>query len=97
MRAAFNILAGVVCVLWGGLSWLGINFAERVTAQHVPGFPNATQIFYYIGVPGAVTGILILSAVIFDSVFRSPMWLGILSIVALLALPLYLYPYGGGV
>jgi len=100
MRIAANILAGLDCVFWGGLLWLGINFAERVTAQHVPGYPNATQIFFYIGVPAGVTAALILSAVILNFVVRSPIsstLLGILSFLALLAVPFYLAIYGGGV
>ena len=93
---AINILAGLDCVLWGGLLWVGINLIEGVAAQHAPGYPNSTQIFYYVGVPGAVVAVLILSAVIFNFVIRSPMWLGILSVVALLPLPFYLLMYGGG-
>jgi len=99
MRTAANILAALDCVLWGGLLWLGIDFAERVTARYPPG-PSSTQIFFYIGVPGAVTAILILSAVIFNFVVRSPIspiLLGIMSLLALLALLPYLYTYGGGV
>jgi hypothetical protein len=97
MRTAANILAGLDCVLWGGLLWISINLIEGVIARHGPGYSNSTQIFFYIGVPGAVTATLILSAVIFNFVVRCPLCLGILSVVALLILPFYLAIYGGGV
>jgi hypothetical protein len=77
------------------LLWVSINLIEGVTARHVPGYPNSTQIFFTIGVPAAAT--LILSAVIFHFVVRCPLCLGILSVVALLILPFYLAIYGGGV
>jgi len=99
MRTAANILAGLGCLLWGSLLWIGINLIEGVAAR-VPAYSNWTQIFFYIGVPAAVTAALILSAVIFNFVVRSPIspiLLGIVSFLALLALPLYLRIYGGGV
>jgi hypothetical protein len=96
MRAV-NILTGLDCLLWGGLLLVGINLIDGVSAQHARGYPNSTQIFHYIGLPGAVTAALILAAVVFNFVIRSPTWLGILSVVALLPLPVYLFMYGGGV
>jgi hypothetical protein len=96
MRTAANILVGFVCVLWGGLLWIGINLIEGVAARHVPGYPNSGQIFYYIGVPAAVTATLILSAVIFNFVVRCPLCLGLLSLLTFVALPMYLYGYTGG-
>jgi hypothetical protein len=96
MRAV-NILTGLDCLLWGSLLLVGINLIDGVSAQHAPGYPNSTQILYYIGVPGAVTAALILAAVVFNFVIRSPTWPGILSVVALLPLPVYLLMYGGGV
>ena len=71
--------------------------SPQIDPPHTPMHPNSAQILYYIGVPGTVIAALILSAIIFNSVGRSPIWLGILSAAALLALPLYLLIYSGGV
>lgn len=97
LKRAVNILTGLDCVLWSGLLWVGVNLIEAVNARHIAGYPNSTQIIYYIGVPGVVIAALVLSAIIFNFVIRSAIRLGILSVVALLSLPLYLFIYGGGV
>ena len=48
------------CVLWGGLSWIGTMLIRGVTDQHVPGYPNQTQIFVYVTLPNVIVIMLIL-------------------------------------
>jgi hypothetical protein len=87
---ALNIL------VWGGLSWMGAGLLEGAASQDLAGYPNAGQIIYYLTLP-----LLILAL----SLGR-PLWrlrkqrdnLGVGTLCATLALlPVYLFPYTGGV
>lgn len=97
MRIAANIFAGLVCILWGSLLWIGFGLMASVSSRHIPGYPNSGQIFFYIGVPGAVTAILVLAIFTLNSIFRSPTWLAFLAAAALLLLLYYFMQYTGGV
>src|SRR5262249_37280406 len=45
------ILLGANILVWGGLVWMGVRAIRSVEAQHVPGYPNAGQIDYYVAFP----------------------------------------------
>ena len=96
MRGA-NIFAGIVCALWLGLVWLGIDGMRGVVNQHAPGYPSPGQLAFYVGAPAVVACGLVLWAILCNLVWRSATALGLVSVLALLFLPLYLLPYGGGV
>jgi hypothetical protein len=95
MRTAANIFAAVVCALWAGLLWIGID----LIAKDVP-FPGLGQTFFYIDIPAALISTLLCSNIILNFMRSSPATtlvpLVILSVIAFLLLPPYLLVYTGG-
>jgi len=96
MRAA-NVYAEIVGAIWLGLIWLGWGLIEGVHAQHVPGFPNSSQITYYVCIPIAVVTGLALVAIISNRLIRTPVLLNLVSTGVLIFLFPYMLPYSGGV
>lgn len=92
-----NIFAGTVGAVWLALLWLGIDLTRGVSAQHVPGYPNSGQIFYYVGVPLSIAVGLLIVGVILNKVRRSPALLSTASGGALLFLVPYMLGYTGGI
>ena len=44
-------------LIWGGLALLGVGLTDGVANRHVPGYPNAGQIDYYVWTPVAMVAI----------------------------------------
>ena len=62
MRAA-NIFAVSSLAAWAGLLWMGIGLIQGVLARHVPGYPNADQIQFFIYMPAFFFTLLLLAFV----------------------------------
>ena len=52
---AISILAGMFCLPWGGLLWIGARLVRGVAAQRVQGYPNSAQNIYYIDTRSGVS------------------------------------------
>lgn len=92
-----NAFPLIVLGLWLGLVYLGLDGLQGVRAQHVVGYPNASQIGYYVAAPAVVAGILIVAIGALNFVKRSSAALTVVGLIGLFALPFYLLPYTGGV
>ena len=92
-----HILAIITLILWGLLFLLGLSGIDGVRAQNVPGYPNPSQIGYYIHFPAIVFGIVLISwgAAIYRRKLKPIAVVAICG--ALLVLPCYMLLYTGGV
>jgi hypothetical protein len=93
VRAA-NIFSSCIFAPWAGLLWLGIGLSQGVAARHIPGYPNASQILFSIGMPATLVTLLLVAFIIFNFVRRSPFLLAISAGVAVVLLFPYLYVLG---
>jgi hypothetical protein len=79
------------------LALLGRALLKGVIAQQAPGYPNMGQINLYVVWPLFVFAALLAGAWFCNSLRRWPALLGAASGVSILAIPLYLMFWGGGV
>ena len=70
---------------------------NNVSSQHVTGYPNSGQIFYYLKLPLIVAAVAMTAIFLCNFVKRLPIMLAIAASGCLLYLPVYLLPYSGGV
>jgi hypothetical protein len=92
-----HILGLITVSLWIFFLLVGLGLIDSVRSQHVPGYPSAGQIRYYIHFPAAVLALVIATWVLAAHwrPFRGPAVL--LITLSLLALPGFLLFYTGGV
>jgi len=82
-------------LLWGGLAWAGFELWRRNVARALPGYPTVEQVGYYLIFPGVMSLVAALSGIwAYQTKSRVARFL---LVAPLLALPFYLYGYGGGV
>jgi hypothetical protein len=92
-----HILGLVTAILWALVLLMGLGGIDGVRSQHVPGFPSAGQMRYYVYFPAALLT-LVIAAWTFAAHWRQFKTPAITLIaLALLALPGYLFFYTGGV
>lgn len=94
MKAVY-ITSAISSVLWALILLMGIVLIKGVYSQNVSGYPNSSQLTYYIAIPAIV---LTLSAAVLISAirFRYPkLWL--MSLAISLAVVPYFFFYTGGV
>ena len=96
MRGA-NIFAGIVVVLWLILALIGSTLIQGLVSQQIAGYPNGTQVRFFIIYPIGVAVTLVGCALVCNRRSGCPAVLGCLSATALLALPVYFIGFGGGV
>jgi uncharacterized protein involved in cysteine biosynthesis len=90
----------IICVLlnaivWGGLVFMGYGGLQSVAQRHVPGYPSAGQFDYYVYAPLVV---LIISIVWPLCFWRfSALVRNFVPVLTLMFLPIYLFPYTGGI
>ena len=92
-----NLLMVFDCVLWGGLSWIGTMLIRGVTDQHVPGYPNQTQIFVYVTLPNVIVIMLILITLFGNLNSNSPELIRTASVLSLIFFPIYIIIFSGGI
>lgn len=96
LKLISSLLSVLNIGLWGALFFAGLDGLSGIRDQHVAGYPTQTQTLYYAVLPAvmALTGIA----------YSVLMWrraeknIGIgLPLLMILAIPAYLFFYGGGV
>jgi hypothetical protein len=92
-----HIIALIAATLWVFALYAGLNGLDLVRAQHIPGWPSAGQIRYYVYIPAALLLLMVSAwgiAVLWRSI-KVPVVIFIL--LTLLVLPVYLLAYTGGI
>jgi len=90
------ILGLVTAILWALVLLMGLGGMASVRSQHVPGFPSAGQMIYYVYLPAASLA-LVIAAWVFAAHWRQLKMPAVALIaLALLTLPGYLFFYTGG-
>jgi hypothetical protein len=92
-----GILAFVTATLWALILLMGFGGIDSVRSQHVPGYPSAGQIHYYVYFPAALLALIIFAWALAARWRRLKALALALILLALLALPCYLFFYTGGV
>jgi len=92
MRAA-NIFFSCIFAPWAGLLWIGIDLTQGVAARHIPGYPDASQMRFGIGMPATLVTLLLVAFVVFNFVWRSPVLLAMSTGLATVLLVSYLYAF----
>jgi len=92
-----SILAFVTATLWALILFMGFGGVDSVQSQHVPGYPSAGQIHYYVYVPAALLALVIFSWASAARWRRLKIFALPTILLALLFLPGYLFFYTGGV
>ena len=92
-----SIFAFVTATLWALILLMGFGGIDSVRSQHVPGYPSAGQIHYYVYFPATLLTLVIFAWALAARWRR----LKILSLACILlaffVLPCYLFFYTGGV
>ncbi len=96
MRLA-NVFAALMALVWAYLLYAGVDGVRGIAAQHVTGYPNESQILFYIAAPAAAVICLLALVGFFNFKKRSASTLGLAGVVALILLLPFLFLYGGGV
>jgi hypothetical protein len=91
-----NILSGVAFAIWLALGLNGRTLLSGAVAQQAPGFPNSGQIDYYLAIPLLVAISILVVAWVCSAIKRLSWVQLILSVFALIALPVYMLAYTGG-
>jgi len=91
-----HLLGLITAILWAFVLVMGLGGIDGVRSQHVPGYPSAGQMRYYVYFPAAVLA-LVIATWAFASHRRQfkPPVIALIAL-ALLALPGYLFFYTGG-
>jgi hypothetical protein len=75
----------------------GLSAVQTIVPQHVPGYPNTSQVIWYIGLPFGILAALVASSFLCNA-SRAPPWvLGSVSAVSLIAVLPWLMVAGGGI
>lgn len=82
-------------VIWGVILVIGIKLYLGVTAQRVPGYPNAGQLVTYVVFPGCLVVLNFLAITCCRKLHLSILFASFF--VQLLMLPIYVIIGGGGV
>ena len=93
MKRNFGLL--VPAILWAILSLYGKIGLLSISDQKVPGYPNAEQVTYYFNVPMGMMAACILLFVLRRRIPKTILVGGM--IVSLVAIPVYLFFYTGGI
>jgi len=91
-----HILALITATLWALILVMGFSGIESVRSQHVPGFPSAGQIRYYVYFPAALFALVIVMWALAARWRQLKAPALALVALALLVLPGYLVFYTGG-
>ena len=91
-----KILAFLVTTLWAVILLMGFGSINAVRSQHAPGFPSAGQIHYYVYVPAIMLALVVALWVVAARYPSIRIPAVFLIVLALLALPGYLFFYTGG-
>ena len=91
-----HIFALVATVLWALVLLSGLGVIDSVQSQHVPGYPSAGQVRYYVYYPATLLALLVVGWV--GASYRRQFKVPAIALItlALLGLPLYLFFYTGG-
>ncbi len=94
MKISTIVLMILNVAVWGGLVFLGRDLLQGVVQQHVPGYPNSEQVHYYFHAPIVI---LLFSVCWPLMAWRLQTWArNAVPMATLLFLPIYLFPYSGG-
>lgn len=91
-----HILGLVTATIWALILLMGLGAIDGVRSQHVPGFPSAGQLRYYVYFPATLLALVI--ALWAVAAYRRQLKVPAITLLwlALLALPGYLFFYTGG-
>ena len=95
MRGA-NITVSVAVSLWVLLALAGHSGLNDVVAQDVPGYPNFSQVYFYLVLPLFVVSVLLFCDWICNALKQGSWLLISVSTVSFLILLPYFLFYGGG-
>jgi hypothetical protein len=90
-----RVVSIIGALFWGALSWFGAVLYSGIAPQGVAGYPNSSQLLFYICVPAAM--VLINAYLAFRSE-RMPTFLFMaVSIAQFAAIPVFIVFSGGGI
>ena len=92
-----NILTIVAVAIWGAIMLLGRTLLVGVEAQQAPGYPSLGQIDWLIIGPFGVIAFLLILGWMGSAHRRIANVQRAVAVITLLAVPPYLFLYGGGV
>jgi hypothetical protein len=96
MRAA-NLFAIFVTAIWTAWLWSGMYLIQGIIAQKEPGYPEANQVNFLIGIPLEALTIMLISIALVAILNRFFIALVVISGIALAGVVPYLLFYGAGV
>jgi len=94
-----RILGLVNLVVWAFWVWTGVGLSRGVVDQHVPGYPSAEQIEYYIGIPALMIAVCLgfVALTFFGKGRLTSNTAAVVLVAALFAVLPFMFFYGGGV
>jgi len=91
-----TIILMITTAIWLSLAMIGLSLVSNVASQGVSGYPNSSQIIYYIVVPCTMFVSSILS-IVFNYKLENKLLFIFPSLLLIISIPIYLIYFVGGV
>ena len=91
-----HIFAAIAATCWGLLLLLGLDLAAGARERHVPGYPSAAQIWYYVYTPICMLAVVVALWLLARHKALNRFCLIAIALVLAALLP-FLFGYTGGV
>jgi hypothetical protein len=92
-----HTLALVAAIVWSVVLAIGLSGIDGVRAQHIPGFPSAGQVRYYVFMPATSVALVAVTWVLAVRWRKLKLLANALLVFTLLAFPFYFFHFTGGV
>jgi O-antigen ligase len=92
-----HVLSLITAILWALLILTGIRGIDSVRSQHISGWPSPGQVHYYVYIPAIMLTLIVSAWALAVRWQRVKVFAVTLIVLALLALPVYLLAYTGGI